>query len=151
MSDYVVVDASLAVKWLVDEDDSDVAEALKDKWALEGVQIAALPLLYNEVANTLLQKIKQGKLTEAGAVWEMRRFTTFNIEYINLPEFHPHSIQLALRTGHPAAYDPSYLALAEHLGCEYWLADKKFYDRAHPAGYPVRFFLEHHESPPAPA
>ena len=150
MSGYVVVDASLAVKWLVDEEDSDIARALQRQWELDGVQLAALPLLYNEVANTLLRKILKRELTEEGAVERMRHFATLAIEYIDFPEFHPRSIQLALRTGHPAAYDPSYLALAEHLECEFWLADKKFYDRAHPAGYPVRFFLEHPASPPSP-
>ena len=73
---------------------------------LEGVQLVALPLLYNEVANTLLQKIKQRKLPEAEAMRQMRRFVTFNIEYINLPEFHPRSIQIALQVDHPRRLRP---------------------------------------------
>ena len=36
-----VVDASLAIKWLAEEDDSDKAYALYLEWDASGVQIAA--------------------------------------------------------------------------------------------------------------
>ena len=32
MSEFVVVDASLALKWLLEEDDSDQAQALLESW-----------------------------------------------------------------------------------------------------------------------
>ena len=41
MSGLVVVDASLAFKWLVSEENSDKARALSRSWADEGIQAAA--------------------------------------------------------------------------------------------------------------
>ena len=151
MSGYVVVDASIAVKWLVTEADSDVARALRETWRADGVQLAALPFLYNEVANALLGKVRREGLPEAEALLQVRRFATFSIDYIDFPELHHRALELAFQLRHPAAYDPSYLALAEHLGCEYWLADKEFHRPARAAGHPVRLLEEHRpESPPAP-
>lgn len=36
MSDVVVVDASLALKWVLPEDDSDIANMLLKQWTIDG-------------------------------------------------------------------------------------------------------------------
>lgn len=139
MSGYVVVDASVAVKWLVEEEGSDVAEALLEEWERDGVQLVGPCFLFNEVTNALFGKVKEEGLPGAEALRQVRRFATYDIEVMDWPELHHRALELALELDHVATYDPTYLALAEHLGCDYWLADGKFYDRAHLAGYPVRF------------
>jgi predicted nucleic acid-binding protein len=35
---------------------------------------------------------------------------------------------LATQFNRPTAYDSQYLAVAEHLGCEFWTADERFYN-----------------------
>ena len=151
MSGDVVVDASIVVKWLVTEEDSDLADALRATWVSEGVQLAAPRFLVNEVTNALRKKIEHEGLDTARAIELLQEFRQIDIEYFDFPELYPRAILLSLEIGHPSTYDPTFLALAEHLGCDYWLADGKFYDRAHLAGYPVRFLTERRpESPPAP-
>jgi predicted nucleic acid-binding protein len=41
-----------------------------------------------------------------------------------------------------ASYDAQYLALAEHLGCELWTADERFWNAARPAFPQVRWVGE---------
>ncbi len=54
MNGSVVVDASLAVKWLVEEDDSDRAHAALQAWVAQGITRIAPYLMPFEVANALL-------------------------------------------------------------------------------------------------
>ena len=58
----VVVDASVAIKWLVEEDDSDKVTALARFWADEGTRLAAPYLMPFEVANALHRRVTRGEL-----------------------------------------------------------------------------------------
>ena len=53
MSDFVVVDASLAFKWLVEEENSEVAHAILQVWDRQGIGLAALHLMPFEITNAL--------------------------------------------------------------------------------------------------
>ena len=62
MNGQVVVDASVATKWLVYEADTDRARALARSWARDGVQPVAPFLMPVEVANVLHQRVRQRRL-----------------------------------------------------------------------------------------
>ena len=53
MNGIVIVDASLAFKWLVREEHSDEARAISRSWASEGIRTAAPHLMPVEVTNAL--------------------------------------------------------------------------------------------------
>ena len=53
-----VVDASVAVKWLVVEEDADVAQEL----ATSGQELHAPRLMASEVANALWRKARAGEI-----------------------------------------------------------------------------------------
>ena len=57
MNGVVVVDASLVVKWLVEEEDSDTAAALNQFWEKEGIKPLAPHLMVMEVANALHRRV----------------------------------------------------------------------------------------------
>ena len=63
MNGVVVVDASLAIKWLVSEENSDKARAISRSWANAGIQAAAPYLMPVEVTNALHRRVVQGELT----------------------------------------------------------------------------------------
>ena len=126
MSDFVVADASLAVKWLVDEDDSDKAHAILESWGREGRQIAAPPLLPPEVANALHRRVVGGDMEQEQAIVLIERLLASSIELHAPPGLHARAIELAGELGQGAVYDCHYLALAEALGCELWTADARF-------------------------
>ena len=133
----VVVDACLAVKWLVSEIDSDRAGQLLVEWARNGVPIAAPVMILTEVSNVLHKKVRSQDVN----INDVRRLLEqlsglLLVDYI---EMHVRAIELASIIGEQDAYDCHYLALAEHLDCEFWTADLAFYNAAH-QGFPrVRY------------
>ena len=127
MSGFVVVDASLAFKWLVREEHTDKALAILRVWQNEYVTPAAPHLLPFEVSNALHKRITRGELSVEGAVDLIEILLTSQIELHQPWNLHGKALEMASRFGRAAAYDAHYLALAESLGCELWTADEKFY------------------------
>lgn len=63
MSALLVVDASVALKWVVDEPGSDAATALLADLAADAVSLAAPEQLLGEVGNGLRKRVAQGVLS----------------------------------------------------------------------------------------
>ncbi len=63
MNGHVVVDASLAFKWLVREIYTDRANDLGRLWNSQGTRISAPYLMPVEVTNALHQRVTRGELT----------------------------------------------------------------------------------------
>jgi predicted nucleic acid-binding protein len=120
----VVVDASVAVKWVVAEPGSEAALALRRRHGPAG--LLAPELLAVECANILWRKARLGELSArearvAGAVLARAGVAL-------LPVRLPAALDLALRLGHPA-YDCAYLALALERGLPFATADARLLRR----------------------
>lgn len=50
------------------------------------------------------------------------------IEIGSHPNLRKHARDIAEKFNQPTVYDATYAALAELYGCEFWTADKLFYD-----------------------
>ena len=117
----LVVDASVAIKWMVRENDNDKARAL---FELPDPLIAPDWLLI-EAASALWRKVKQSELLQIHAERHLE----------DLPEFfsrlHPSqslvgdALRWSFRLKHPV-YDCLYLALAIAQNCKFVTADDKF-------------------------
>ena len=127
MSGSVVVDASLAVKWLVEEHDSDKAHTALESWIAQDVTRIAPHLLPFEVANALHRRVLRGELSVDNSVRMMARLLQSQLELHQPPGLHVRALQLASQLRQNAVYDAHYLALAESVGCELWTADERFY------------------------
>ncbi len=57
IDDVVVVDASLALKWVLSEDDSDKARKLLQEWINADVEIIAPALFAYEVTSIIYRQI----------------------------------------------------------------------------------------------
>ena len=57
MNGIVVVDASLVFKWLVSEENSDLAQSISRSWANNEIQAAVSYLMPVEVANALHRRV----------------------------------------------------------------------------------------------
>ena len=125
-----MVDASLAVKWLVEEEDSEKAHALSSAWADSGIKVAAPHLMLAEVANALHRKVVGGEIALESATGILEDLGAHEIEFHNPPNIHAGALRLADRLDQGAVYDSIYLALAERLDCELWTADRRFYRAA---------------------
>ena len=126
MSEYVVVDASVAFKWLVEEEHSDKATALVRRWDDEGSRLAAPQLISFEVANALHRRVARGEFAVNVAAGLMEDLMSFGIAFHHGPDLHRRALELASLLQQGAVYDAHYLALAESLGCELWTADQRF-------------------------
>ncbi len=126
MSTFVVVDASLAFKWLVREEHTDKALAMLRAWQHEEIRPAAPHLLPFEVANALHKRVNRGELSVEGAVDLIGNLLTSQVELHQPWNLHRRALEMASRYGQAAAYDAHYLALAESLGCDLWTADERF-------------------------
>ena len=127
MSGFVVVDASLAFKWLVREEHTDKALAILRAWHSEEVTPTAPHLLPFEVSNALHRRVVRGELSLEGAVDLIGNLLTSQIALHQPWNLHGRALEIASRFGQTAAYDAHYLALAESLDCELWTADERFF------------------------
>lgn len=142
MSEFAVVDASVAIKWFVKEEDSDNATALARFWADEGTRLAAPFLMPFEVANALHRRVARGELEVSGAADLMQDLMSIGIEFYEPSGLHGKAFELASLLGQGAVYDSHCLALAETLDCEFWTADRRFYRAASPVVPNVRWIGE---------
>ena len=130
MSGSVVVDASLAVKWLVEEDDSNKAHAVLQSWVAQDIAHIAPHLMPFEVANALHRRVVRGELNVGDSVRMIARLLESRLELHQPPGLHIRALQLASQLKQNAAYDAHYLALAESFDCELWTADERFFRAA---------------------
>jgi len=130
MNGSVVVDASIAVKWLVEEVYTEAAVGLVDSWAQQGVQLAAPYLMPVEVANALFRKVAHRELSSDTATLLLDRLMAIGIALREPRGLHIRAMELAFQLHQSAVYDAHYLALAEIMGCELWTADERFFRTA---------------------
>lgn len=117
----LVVDASVAVKWLITEEGSDTACRLLNS----GDELHAPRLMASEVANTLWRKVRLGEvqLGRAGAL--MTAVTEMPVRWNTDETFCADALRIALALDRPA-YDCFYLALAQRIGAQVVTADLRF-------------------------
>ena len=142
MNGYVVVDASLAFKWLVKEIYTAEANALGRLWNSQRTRIAAPYLMPVEVTNALHQRVGRGDLKLETAMQRMESLLSSGLELHQPTHLYNRALELASQFGLGATYDAHYLALAETLGCDMWTADEKFFRAASPIARSVRWLGE---------
>ena len=126
----VVVDASIALKWTINEADSSTALALLDDWTNREIEVHAPYLLAYEVTNALYRRVRKGEIP----FYDARRglteiiFKVVEFDFPEDPDFNIRAMELGQQCGLPAAYDSHYLALAEREGCELWTADLRMWN-----------------------
>ena len=142
MSEFVVVDASLAVKWLIEEEDSGEAREIARSWEDRGIHTAAPYFMPAEVANVLHRRVIDNEISVEEAVTLIEVLLASGIELRHPPGIHARALELASLLGQGAVYDAHYLALAEILDCEFWTADRRFYRGASAVVQNVRWIGE---------
>ena len=127
----LVVDASVVVKWVVNEPGTPQALALRRR------RLYAPDLLAAECANVLWKKVRRNELTESEALFAARLLQRAAVELMPMRALLEPATRLALALDHPA-YDCAYLALAESLSCDLVTADRRLAAMAPPVGHDFR-------------
>ncbi len=126
----VCVDASLAVKVVVAEPDSDKAEALFEEWANEGTLLIAPAFFAVETDSILRQKVALRKeLTPEQTEAAFAKLQALPIQQISMPGQRQRAWEVATEFSFATVYDATYLALAGLRGCEFWTADERLFNR----------------------
>lgn len=119
----LVIDASVATKWVAPEPLSDQAVSL-----LEGPGLVAPDLLVAECANILWKKVVRSEMDQETAIVAAQAIERIDIELVPMRLLLAKSLKLALELDHPA-YDCLYLALALARDCRFVTADKRLVNK----------------------
>lgn len=125
------IDASIAVKWLVEEEGTAQALALRGAYG----KLMAPDLLVPECANVLWKKTKRGEVLPQEARLMARLLSSAEIELVGTRSFLEAATQMAIELDHPA-YDCMYLALAMEQDCTLVTADAGFVEKVRTKGTP---------------
>ena len=117
----LVVDASVAVKWLVEEEGSDAA----DRLLTGGDDLHAPRLMASEVANALWRKVRLGEADRGRAGLLAAAMSEMPVRWSADETVCADAVRLALALDRPV-YDCMYLALAHRLGARMVTADLRF-------------------------
>ena len=115
----LVIDASIAVKWVVEEEGSE--EALR---LLGRSRLIAPELLVAECANILWKKVRRDELSSEEALLAARLLQSADLELTSTRSLMERATQIAIELDHPA-YDCIYLALAAERDCPFVTADER--------------------------
>ena len=119
----IVVDASIAVKWLFPEIHTDAACRLLKSQRL----LTAPDLIWAEIGNTVLKKFHQTEVTLEEARSILNDFRRFPLQIYSSQSLLNSAWDLA-QTLNITIYDSLYLALAVSKDCTLVTADRKFYN-----------------------
>lgn len=122
----VVVDASIAIKWVLEEEGSAEALALLKTWLVADITPVAPSWLACEIATILHRGVMDGRISHAAA---LDAYDDALLFVTALPEQIAdgrRALEIAHQTRQTQSYNAHYLALAERLGLEYWTDDGRF-------------------------
>ena len=121
----VVVDASVALKWVLQEEYTEEALELRSRWQDASEPIVAPPTFRSEVTNVLHRRTLLEELTPIDA----RDLLDALLPAVNTIEpsgLYGRALAMAEELALHTIHDVLYLALAESEGCEFWTADLPF-------------------------
>jgi predicted nucleic acid-binding protein len=116
----VVVDASVASKWFLQESDSAMARSI----LAAGLPLVGPDLVIAEVTNVAWLKHRIGDVTRVHAEQMVASVAQLFDSLVACQELCTRAYAIAAEITHPA-YDCFYLALAERLGCRFVTADSR--------------------------
>lgn len=118
----IVVDASVIVKMLLDEEYSEKAQSLFADADRRHDTIAAPSLLWFEVTNAIQRRSQRDRFPLLRGLQLLEDFERLSITRVDPPGQHRDALRLANRYT-LGGHDAHYVALAELFGCDLWVDD----------------------------
>lgn len=115
----IIIDASVALKWVFDEPESDHAIALRDD------QLIAPVLWLIEAANAVWRRVRLGDITPEQASVRLTELQNAPIASLPVESYLDAALQFAIELSHPV-YDCLYLAVAIQHQTHVVTADRRF-------------------------
>lgn len=126
-SDWLVVDASLAIKAVLPNPEQENCLALVRTFAQ--VKPLAPALWAYETTSALNKAVHFKNITQDEARQALKLLQALDVQFF-LPDEDQNlkAFEWTLRIQRASAYDNYYLALAQTLDCEFWTADKRLFN-----------------------
>ncbi len=139
MAELMVVDASVAFKWFVkdEEPDADAAQRILAAFLAGDIELHAPRIFMYEVCGALARACLQrsSRLTRPVAIEHVRCLFQLPIHTSEPTEARSIKAPHMAVQYHKGHYDMTYVQLAEELGCRWCTADEKVIE-AVPQGFP---------------
>ncbi len=120
-----ILDASIIIKWFIDEKDSDRALSYLNAFQNDEITVMVPSLVFYELGNTLVSK--KVPVDIVGDVMVTLQNLGLKIEDIGLRWFrkiYQNSIEYSL-----TFYDAAYITMLQKENCQFITADKKLFQR----------------------
>ncbi|MBD2775724.1 type II toxin-antitoxin system VapC family toxin [Iningainema tapete] len=122
MSQFVV-DANVAIKWVVPEIYSDGALRLRNV----NYTLLVPDFFFPEIGNILWKRVRRGETTLENAQKDLTALMGLSLELHPSLLLMPQALEIGVRI-QQAVYDCVYLALAVTHGCQMVTADERFFN-----------------------
>jgi len=120
----VCIDASLAIKLLVQESYSAQVASLWQSWTENGTERIAPAFFPVEVASAIRRKCVRKQLTEEETEEAFDIFTRLSFTVLMPEALLKEAWDMTRELEFPTLYDTAYLALSKICNCEFWTADE---------------------------
>jgi predicted nucleic acid-binding protein len=128
MSDIVVVDASVALSWLLPGEQTNKTLFLRDYAAANSnVKLLVPTVFWYEVANVLWVAVRRGKIVQSDAIEGLKALLDFQFDIAVTDPTENISISFAQDI---AVYDAAYLSVAKNYNAALWTIDKDLVEAA---------------------
>jgi predicted nucleic acid-binding protein len=124
----LVIDASIAIKWVIGETGTEAALSLRRR-----AKLIAPELLVAECANVLWKKVRRNELSRDEALLAARLLQGADLELLPTRSLLEAAAMIAIELDH-AAYDCVYLALAAANNCRFVSADERLLRKVRQSG-----------------
>jgi predicted nucleic acid-binding protein len=128
MTSWVVVDSGIYLTSALNEPHAANANDLLATLVASQFQLAAPYLFRYELVSVIRKHVARGTITLADGRTMLQGLLREPVQIFTDELLLQRAFDLATQFGRPAAYDSFYLALAEHLKCEFWTADQKLFN-----------------------
>lgn len=123
----LVIDSSVAVKWVIEEDDSDKAQLILDEYQDEKIALQAPAIIHAEFGNIIWKKqIFQG-LSVADAEAAIKKFQQLSFILTPTTALFDDAFKIAVKYRR-TFYDSLFLSLSERENCQFVTSDEKLYN-----------------------
>ena len=138
----LVVDASVGVKFLLEEEDSAAARVVFDLMVGEESRVLHVPdLFFAECANAMRKAVLRRGLDPEEAILEVAALVGLGMD--SAPIRHLAADALGIATvSFASVYDAVYVALSDRTGAPLVTADRKLFERLHGTRHRVRWLGE---------
>lgn len=124
-----VIDASVAVKWVMKGEPyrKQARKLLKDA-LLQGITLLSPPLFESETESVIQEELALGRVSVEDADRAISALDRVGVKIVHDSRVKERARRIARQFNQRRVYDATYAALAELRGCEFWTADKAFFD-----------------------